>query len=81
MTNIWKGLSVIAFGTALTWLYQAPALNSGLASLTTLVTMIGIFASSQKKSVPTQSQSVGDSGIGIQAGGNVKIGSIESPDK
>ena len=69
-----KILAIIGFIAAASWAVAKPDYNSILAVITTAAALITSFVI--KKPASQQSQTVGENGIGIQAGKNVKTGSI-----
>jgi hypothetical protein len=69
-------LSAAAVVASVAWLIVAPGFEPGLAALASLSTLVSTFLI-EKRGVVRQRQSVSQSSIGIQAGGDVKTGPIE----
>lgn len=72
-----KVVSGLAFLAALAWSVAKQDLESLSAVLGSLAVLIGSFYV-DRKSKSGQVQEVGSGGIGVQAGGNVQVGSIQS---
>lgn len=74
-----KLLSGFAFIGSVAWFIAAPDYEPAIASVTSLTALIAVlFGEMRAKRRAAQSQSVNENGIGIQAGGNVKVGSIHA---
>lgn len=70
-----KLLSVIALTGSIAWLFVSPGFEPALAVIGSLSALISIFLIQERKSRHAkQQQSVSKSSVGIQAGGDVKIG-------
>ncbi|MGO3890110.1 MAG: hypothetical protein ACTJHW_03945 [Paenalcaligenes sp.] len=76
-----KILSGLAFIGSVVWLIAQPDYEPAIAIATSLSAFIAAWFSERKKSAPSQSQTVAENGIGIQAGGNVSTGNIRSEGK
>lgn len=75
--KIVKFLAVIAFFGSVAWCIAAPDWEPAIAIVTSLAALIGAWVSTSKeKAQASQTQSVQGDGVGIQAGGDVNMGSI-----
>lgn len=74
-----KILAVIAFFGSIAWAIAAPDYESVIAMFTSLSTLIAAFVY-QKKQVKnqTQKQSISENGFGLQAGGDLNVGNINT---
>lgn len=74
-----KLLSGLAFIGSVVWFIATPDYEPAIASVTSLSALIAIlFGERRAKRRAAQSQSVAENAIGIQAGGNVKVGNIHA---
>ncbi|WLH87874.1 hypothetical protein PSH87_14355 [Pseudomonas sp. FP453] len=72
-----KILAFLVLIVSSVWLYVEPGYEPGLAVLTSLSALIGIWISKRNSAnKPSQSQSVGAGGVAVQAGGDIKVGDI-----
>ena len=72
-----KILAGIALIVSILWALAKPGYDSGLAVVVSLSALLSLFLAGNKKhGVPRQQQVVSKSSLGVQAGGNVKIGTI-----
>ena len=79
MTQIIKFLAFIALIVSIAWLVSSPSFEPALALVTSMLTLISTFVVEKRsKRVAKQHQSVSNSSMGIQAGGNVSIGDIKN---
>ena len=77
-----KILSAAGLVAAIIWLVYEPNLEPVVAVLGALTALISLFVvDRRKKDLSSQKQSVSDSSTGIQAGGNVHIGSNGGRDR
>jgi hypothetical protein len=79
MAKLIKFLAVVALIGSITWLVSAPGFEPALAlvgSMSALVSAFVVEKRSQRHA--RQQQSVSNSSMGIQAGGDVNIGDINS---
>jgi hypothetical protein len=75
--GIIKFLAAIAFIGSVIWFYAAPDYEPAIAIVTSFSALIGACLSTGKQKEKTsQAQIVQADGIGIQAGGDVNMGSI-----
>jgi len=76
---IMKLLAGFAFIGSIAWFVAAPDYEPAIAIVTSLSTLIAALIGERRaKQKPEQSQAVAQSGLGIQAGGDVKIGTIKT---
>ena len=68
-------LAGIALIVSVSWAVAKPGYDSLLAVVVSLSTVLGLFVA-RKKKVPQLRQSVSNSSVGVQAGGDVNIGAI-----
>lgn len=74
-----KLLSGLIFIGSVAWFIATPDYEPAIASITSLSALIAIFFGEKRANRrATQSQSVAENAIGIQAGGNVKVGNIHA---
>jgi len=72
-----KILSVIALIGSITWLIAEPGYEPGLAAIGSISALISAFLVEKRNARRAQQhQSVSKSSVGIQAGGDVSIGTI-----
>lgn len=72
-----KLLSFIALVGSIGWFFSAPDYEPAIAIVTSLIALIGLWLKGRKdEPKASQIQTIGEDGIGIQAAGNVNIGSI-----
>jgi len=72
---MFKLVAILAFMVTGAWAILKPGWDSICAALAALVTVISAF---MQKGEPTQSQTVGSGGVGIQAGRDVSNHDISS---
>ena len=76
-----KLLAAIALVGSIFWLIAQPDYEPAIAVVTSLSALIGsIVVDRNRKSHSTQRQTAGERGVGVQAGGDVNIGTIQSGD-
>jgi hypothetical protein len=73
-----KVLSVAALVGSVAWFLHAPDFEPAIASVTSLYACIASFVVDRKKKRALMHQEVAEGGVGIQAGGNVKTGHINT---
>ncbi len=73
---ILKLLSGLAFIGSVSWLIAIPDYEPAIASVTSLSALIAIYRLESGKKKAAQSQSIAKNAIGIQAGGDVKVGNV-----
>ena len=74
-----KILSAVVFIGSVGWFISQPDWEPAIAILTSLIAFISCFIyEKKKKNNPSQNQKVEKNGIGIQAGGDVKVGNINN---
>lgn len=73
MRIIIKLVLFVAFFLCVAWSIMKPGFDSVTAAVISLGTLLAAFVAG-KKSEPNQTQTVSESGTGIQAGRDVKIG-------
>jgi hypothetical protein len=72
-----KLLTGLAFVGSVAWFIATPDYEPAIVSITSFSALIAIlFGEERAKRRATQSQFVAENAIGIQAGGNVKVGHI-----
>ena len=72
-----KFLAVIAFFGSVAWCVAAPDYEPAIAVVTSLAALIAAWVSTSKeKAQVSQTQNVQGDGVGIQASGDVNMGSI-----
>jgi hypothetical protein len=72
-----KAVASVALIISIAWLLAKPGYDSGVAVFGSLATLIAAFIAGRKRhSIPRQQQDVSKSSVGIQAGGDVSVGSI-----
>lgn len=72
-----KVLSALAFIGSVAWFIALPDYEPAIATVTSLTTFIAAwFGDKRLKRQANQNQTVAKNGIGIQAGGDVSMGSI-----
>ncbi|APW42604.1 hypothetical protein [Rhodoferax saidenbachensis] len=77
-----KVLSGLAFMGSVAWYAAQPGYEPAIAIVTSLSAFIAVWLSDRKmKRQAGQSQTVAENGVGIQAGGDVSVGSIHSIEK
>lgn len=76
-----KLLAAVAFAGSVLWAIAQPDYEPAIAVVTSLSALIGsIVIERRSKSHAAQRQTVGERGVGVQAGGDVNIGTIQSGD-
>lgn len=79
MTQTIKFLAVVALVASIAWLISAPGFEPALALVGSLTALVSAFVVEKRsKRRARQHQSVSKSSMGIQAGGDVSIGDINS---
>lgn len=79
MLLAFKALSLVAFIGAAAWCARDPKADSLVATLTTLAAFVGTLVAERSYSTPkSQKQSVASHGLGVQAGRDANIGSIQT---
>ena len=74
-----KLLSGLVFVGSIAWLIATPDYEPAIASITSFSALIAIFFGEKRaKRRAAQSQFVAENAIGIQAGGDVKVGNIHA---
>jgi hypothetical protein len=73
-----KFLTVIALIGSIAWLVSAPGFEPALALVGSMSALISAFMVEKRSKQYRQQQSVSKSSLGIQAGGDVHIGDINS---
>ncbi|MFP1920401.1 hypothetical protein [Lonsdalea quercina] len=68
-----KILAAAIFLASLIWVYAKPDFDSGIAVLTALLALSGLFIS-DRRDVGKLSQKISGNSTGIQANGNINIG-------
>lgn len=77
MIIFFRVITALALLIALVWLYSVPKFDSAFAVAASLAAVIALFITPRNKKKPSnQSQGIKDGSTGIQAGGDVNIGSI-----
>jgi len=74
-----KLLAFIAFFASVVWFCVAPDYEPGIAVVTSLSALIGLWLSqrqSHSRNKPSQAQTVGTGSIAVQAGGDAHVGNI-----
>jgi allophanate hydrolase subunit 1 len=80
MTQIIKLLTVVALICSIAWLVSAPGFEPAIALVGSMSALVSTFVVEKrsKQRARQQHQSVSKSSMGIQAGGDVSIGDINS---
>jgi hypothetical protein len=79
MTQIIKFLAFIALIASIAWLVSSPGFEPALALVGSMSALVSAFVVEKRsKRLAKQHQSVSNSSMGIQAGGNVSIGDINN---
>ena len=79
MTKTIKILSCIALIVSIAWLVSSPSFEPALALIGSMSALVSAFVVEKRsKRLAKQHQSVSNSSMGIQAGGNVSIGDINN---
>jgi hypothetical protein len=82
MIFFFRLITMLAFIIAFVWLCVDPKFDSAFATAIALASVIALFVTSKKmRSSPSQSQVVANHSSGIQAGGDVNIGSFSANTK
>jgi hypothetical protein len=72
-----KVLAGTALAISVLWVVSKPGYDSGLAAVVSLSALVGFFVAADKKQrIPQQRQVVSKSSVGVQAGGDINIGTI-----
>lgn len=79
MRTVIRLAALVALLVSIAWLAYHPAFDSGLATVSALVTLLSSFLlkKASAEAGTTQSQKVSSGSVGVQAGGNVQIDRIE----
>lgn len=76
---ILKTLAALAFIGSIVWFIAQPDYEPAIAVVTSLSALIGLWGHDKtRRKHARQSQNVAAGGIGVQAGGDVRIGSVQS---
>jgi hypothetical protein len=79
MAKLIKLLAVVALIGSIAWLVSAPGFEPALALLGSMSALVSAFVIEKRRQrYARQQQSVSNSSMGIQAGGDVSIGNISS---
>lgn len=82
MIFIFRLITTLGLLIAITWLCVDPKFDSAFATAIALAAVIALFITAKKiKRSPSQSQVVTNNSSGIQAGGNVNMGSVRASRK
>lgn len=76
-----KLLAFVAFFASVVWFWVDPDYEPGIAAVTSLSTLIGLWLGqrrSQSNTHPSQAQTVGAGGVAVQAGGDAQVGNISN---
>jgi len=77
-----KMLSGLVFIVSIAWFIAQPDYEPAIAIITSLSTFIAAwFGEKKQRRRAKQNQTVSENGIAIQAGGDVRIGSIRTSEK
>jgi hypothetical protein len=76
-----KILSGLALTVSLIWVIAKPDYDSVSAVIAALIALIALYIREQSKQQPLQHQIVAKNGVGIQAGGNINVGSVRTTRK
>ena len=76
--NYVKFLAAIALIGSIAWVIANPGFESALAVIGSISALVSAFLVERRNARRAQQQSVSKSSIGVQAGGDVSIGSIRS---
>ena len=77
-----KFLSGLAFIASIFWFIATPDYEPAIAAITSLTAFIAIFfGEARARRRVAQNQHVAESAIGIQAGGDIKVGRIHADRK
>jgi hypothetical protein len=77
-----KVISVVSLVGSVAWLIHSPGYEPVIATLTAASATIAAFVVDKKRDLrASMSQSVGSGGFGIQAGGNITTGDVQSNDQ
>ncbi|BAS58839.1 hypothetical protein NIES2135_16450 [Leptolyngbya boryana NIES-2135] len=79
MTQIIKFLAIITLVGSIAWLVSDPGFEPALALVGSISTLVSaVVVEKRSKRLARQHQSVSNSSMGIQAGGDVSIGNSNS---
>ena len=79
MIFLFRTITSLTLFIALIWLYLDPKFDSVFAACIALTAVIALFITPlNKKKPPNQSQQIKNGSTGIQAGGDVNMGSINT---
>ena len=74
-----KILSALAFICSIFWFIAEPDYEPAILAISSLSSFIFLWVKDKKtQSTPLQNQTVAENGFGVQAGGNVNIGNINT---
>ncbi len=73
---------LLSIAACIGWYLSLPGYEPVIVAMTSIVALIGTFYGSYRRQMaPTQQQSVAKNALGIQAGRDVSIGSINGTDE
>lgn len=74
-----KLLTGVAFLASVAWFCFDPDYEPGIAAITSLAAFVGLWAADRRSRCDaSQSQTVGDGGVAVQAGGDANVGNIQA---
>lgn len=76
-----KLLAFLAFFVSVVWFCVAPDYEPGIAAVTSFSTLIGLWLSKRQsptRNSPSQTQTVGEGGVAVQAGRDAHVGNISN---
>ena len=73
-----KLLAAIALMASVAWVIKDPGFESALSVVGSMSALVSAFVLEKRKARRNQRQSVSKSSVGIQAGGDVTVGSIRA---
>ena len=73
-----KILASLAFAGSVIWLIAQPDYEPAIAVVTSLSALIGCLLAERHAKRRVQEQTVGPGGVGVQAGGNITMGSARA---
>lgn len=77
-----KLLAVVSLIGSALWFYAQTDYEPALAIVASISTLVTVFAVERRRKITEgQRQTVGTGGIGVQAGGDVSIGTLKSTGK
>ncbi|MEO0433589.1 MAG: hypothetical protein AAF151_18030 [Cyanobacteria bacterium J06656_5] len=78
MNQIIKFLAIITLIGSIAWLISDPGFEPALVLIGSISALVSAFVVEKRKRRSRQHQSISNSSMGIQAGGDVSIGDIKS---